>query len=116
MAHPAPIWPRTWCSPISPGCPWTPRGGLGIPAVGLCSLTWYDILRECPLGDAGAGRAAGRMRRVYAQADLFIRPAPAMPMDWLPNARDVGPIARRRPDRSAELRERLGCPPTARWP
>ena len=93
--------------------PWLPLNAarrLGIPAVGLCSLTWYDILRESPIGDRVPFAVLDRMRQVYAGADLFIRPAPAMPMTWLPNARDVGPIALRRPDRSAELRERLGLP------
>jgi hypothetical protein len=93
--------------------PWLPLDAarrLGIPAVGLCSLTWYDILRESPVGDRVPLAVLDRMRQVYAGADLFIRPAPSMPMAWLPNARDVGPIALRCPDRSAELRERLGLP------
>ena len=94
--------------------PWLPLAAarrLGIPAVGLCALTWYDILRECPLRDRVPDALLARLRRVYAQTDLFIRPTPAMPMDWLPNARTVGPIARCRPDRRAALRERFGCPP-----
>jgi hypothetical protein len=51
-----------------------------------------------------------RMRAVYAAAELFIRPAPSMPMSWLPNAIDVGPIASRYPDRREELRLRCGVP------
>jgi hypothetical protein len=93
--------------------PWLPLDAarrLGIPAVGLCSLTWYDILRESPVGELAPAGVLERMRQVYAGADLFIRPAPAMPMAWLPNARDVGPMALRRPDRSAEIRARLGLP------
>lgn len=93
--------------------PWLPLDAarrLGIPAVGLCSLTWYDILRESPVGHRTPEAVLERMRRVYAGADLFIRPAPSMPMAWLPNARDVGPIALRRPDRRADLRGRLGLP------
>jgi hypothetical protein len=93
--------------------PWLPLDAarrLGIPGVGLCSLTWYDILRECPLADRVAPAVLTRMRRVYGEARRFIRPAPCMPMDWLPNAVDVGPIARHRPNRGAELHERLGIP------
>jgi hypothetical protein len=93
--------------------PWLPLDAacqLGIPAVGLCSLTWYDILRESPVAERVRPAVLERMRQVYAGADLFIRPAPTMPMAWLPNARDVGPIALRRPDRSAPLRDRLGLP------
>ena len=93
--------------------PWLPLDAarrLGIPAVGLCSLTWYDILRECPLRDQGSAGLMERMAAVYGSADLFIRPAPSMPMDWLPNGVDVGPIASQRPDRGSEIRERLGLP------
>ena len=93
--------------------PWLPLDAaqrLGIPAVGLCSLTWYDILRESPVRARVPAALLERMRAIYSAADLFIRPAPAMPMAWLPNARDVGPIARRQPDRGAELRGRLGVP------
>lgn len=93
--------------------PWLPLDAarrLGIPAVGLCSLTWYDILNASPVSGAVPADLMARMRSVYAAADLFIRPAPSMPMTWLPNARDVGPIARVCPDRGLELRERLGIP------
>jgi len=93
--------------------PWLPLDAarqLGIPAIGLCSLSWYDILRECPVRAQVPTALLERLRRIYSTADLFIRPAPAMPMDWLTNARDVGPIAHRRPDRSTTLRKRLGVP------
>lgn len=93
--------------------PWLPLDAarrLGIPAVGLCSLTWYDILRACPLADQVPAGILERMAAAYAGADRFIRPEPAMPMAWLPNGVDVGPIAHRRPDRGAEIRRRLGLP------
>lgn len=93
--------------------PWLPLDAarrLGIPAVGLCSLTWYDILRESPVGTLVPEPLLERMRCAYSAADLFIRPAPAMPMEWLPNAVDLGPIARHRPNRAARLRQRLGVP------
>lgn len=94
--------------------PWLPLDAarrLGIPAVGLCSLTWYDILQASPLRDQVPAGVFERMGSVYGAADLFIRPAPSMPMDWLSNGVDVGPIAARRPDRGAEIRARLGLPP-----
>lgn len=93
--------------------PWLPLDAarrLGIPAVGLCSLNWYDILRASPVADQVPSGILARMARVYGGADLFIRPAPAMPMDWLPNGVDVGPIAQRCPDRRVEIRDRLGLP------
>jgi hypothetical protein len=93
--------------------PWLPLEAarrLGIPAVGLCSLTWYDILRASPLGDQVPEEILGPMAAAYAGADLFIRPAPSMPMEWLPNGVDVGPIARQGPNRGPEIRDRLGLP------
>lgn len=93
--------------------PWLPLDAahrLGISAVGLCSFTWVDILEHCHLRDQVPRTLLGRMQEVYGQADLFIRPVPAMPMDWLPQARTVGPIATRRRDQGTALRARLGIP------
>jgi hypothetical protein len=93
--------------------PWLPLDAarrLGIPAVALCSLNWYDILRLGPVSDRVPAAVSERMRSVYAAADLFIRPAPSMAMEWLPNGRDVGPIARRYPDHRRELHVRCGVP------
>jgi hypothetical protein len=93
--------------------PWLPLDAArraGIPAVALCSLNWYDILLASPVADQVPAAAMERMRAVYAAAELFIRPAPSMPMSWLPNAIDVGPIASRYRDRREELRLRCGAP------
>jgi hypothetical protein len=93
--------------------PWLPLDAArraGIPAVALCSLNWYDILLASPVADRVPAAVMERMRVVYAAAELFIRPAPAMPMGWLPNAVDVGPIAGRYPDRREALRSRCGVP------
>jgi len=93
--------------------PWLPLEAaqrLGIPAVGLCSFTWYDILRECPPRDQVPAALLDHLRLVYGATDRFIRPVPAMPLHWLPQVQTVGPIAQRRPDRRAELRQRFGCP------
>ncbi|MFB1486923.1 MULTISPECIES: hypothetical protein [unclassified Thiocapsa] len=94
--------------------PWLPLDAarrVGIPAVALCSLNWYDILLESPVADRVPAPVMERMRAVYAAAERFIRPAPSMPMSWLPNAIDVGPIASRYPDRRDALRARCGVPP-----
>lgn len=88
--------------------PWLPLDvarGMGIPAVGLCSLSWYDILIESPVADQVPMSLATRMQQAYAGADLFLRPAPSMPMAWLPNGRDIGPIARPHQRDPAGLRQ-----------
>jgi hypothetical protein len=97
--------------------PWLPLEAareLGIPAVGLCSLSWYDILAESPVGPRMPVSLIDHMRSAYAGAELFIRPVPSMPMAWLPNGRDIGPIATRRQRDPAAVRERLGISSTAR--
>jgi hypothetical protein len=91
--------------------PWLPLDAarrLGMPGVALCSLNWYDILVHSPIGDQMPLAMAERMRAAYSSADLFIRPRPSMPMAWLPNGRDVGPIASRGRRDPTGLRRRLG--------
>jgi hypothetical protein len=97
--------------------PWVPLAAaseLKIQAVGLCSLNWYDILAESPVGGRLPASLVEHMRSAYAGAELFLRPAPSMPMRWLPNGRDIGPIARRRPRDPPHIRERLGIGPEQR--
>lgn len=91
--------------------PWVPMlaaRSLGIPAVSLSSLNWYDILVESPVGHRLPPAVEDALREGYGAAELFIRPAPAMPMPWLSRARDVGPIASRYDRDKAALRRRIG--------
>jgi UDP:flavonoid glycosyltransferase YjiC (YdhE family) len=97
--------------------PWLPLDAarrLGIPAVGLCSLNWLDILRQSPVGQRLPTPLRERMRRAYAEADLFIRPAPSMPMPWLDNSISVGPIAELRERKPQHLRTQLKLKPDCR--
>lgn len=91
--------------------PWLPLDlarAMDIPALALCSLNWVDILAQSPVGAALPTAVAARMRAGYASAATFLRPSPSMPMAWLPNGRDIGPIAVRRRRDPAGLRARLG--------
>jgi hypothetical protein len=93
--------------------PWLPLDAarsLGIPAAALCSLNWYDILAASPVANRLSAALTHRLKSVYASADLFIRPAPSMPMEWLPNAKDVGPIAQQAANKKGWIRERLALP------
>jgi hypothetical protein len=76
--------------------PWLPleiADQCAIPSIALCSLNWYDILQESPVGQQLSPALTQRLQRAYACAQQFIRPAPAMPMTWLANGCDIGPIA-----------------------
>ncbi|MBK1701089.1 hypothetical protein [Thiococcus pfennigii] len=93
--------------------PWLPLAAartLGIPAVALCSLNWLDILAASPVGARLPPALVEHMHAGYAGADIFLRPAPSMPMPWLPNGRDIGPIALQRARRPEAIRARLGIP------
>jgi UDP:flavonoid glycosyltransferase YjiC (YdhE family) len=93
--------------------PWIPLEAarcMGIACVGVCSLSWYDILAESPVGPRMPPSLVEHMRSAYAGADLFIRPAPTMPMSWLPNGADIGPIAVRRRRDPAGVRAHYGLP------
>ena len=91
-----------------PWLPLTAARQLGIPGVGLCSLNWLDILAESPIGARLPAALVGHMQDGYGGAECFLRPAPSMPMAWLPNGQDIGPIARLRPRDPAGLRRWLG--------
>ena len=94
--------------------PWLPlavAAESGIPAVALCSLSWLDILAVSPVADALPAGLLDRMREDYAAAEVFLRSAPSMPMHWLPNALDIGPIALRGEPRRKALLRHLGRRP-----
>jgi UDP:flavonoid glycosyltransferase YjiC (YdhE family) len=79
----------------------------GIPNAALCSLNWFDIYRHY-CGDAsdsihaypstGSGRTvdeiiAAQIHACYANADAFLRIAPGLAMEHLPNIVPIAPIA-----------------------
>ncbi|MEJ2325465.1 MAG: hypothetical protein P8Y27_01845 [Chromatiaceae bacterium] len=93
--------------------PWLPLDAaqsLGIPAAALCSLNWYDILVASPVANRLSAALTHRLESAYASVDLFIRPAPSMPMEWLPNAKEVGPIAQQAAKTRGWIREQLAPP------
>ena len=81
---------------------------LKIPNVGLCSLNWADIFAGYCGHRPEAAPWIKRMRAIYAGVDLFLRPEPSMPMAWLPNGRDIGPITTLGRERRGELCAALG--------
>ncbi|MBF0304679.1 MAG: hypothetical protein HQL41_03385 [Alphaproteobacteria bacterium] len=81
---------------------------VGVPGIGLCCLNWADIFVSCCGQMPGAGRIHAEMLDCYARMRLMLKPRPTMPMPDLPNGREIGPMARRGRDLSAELRSWLG--------
>lgn len=78
----------------------------GIPAVALCCLNWADLYWHYCSMYPDAKKIHREMLECYHQADLFLRPLPAMPMPDL-HTRVIGPIAMLGSDRKKEMRCRL---------
>lgn len=81
---------------------------LGIPCAALCSLNWSAILHHYADGARGVDAICQLISQIYSQADVFLNPAPSMPMPELDNRRSIGPVARRGRERRSELRAALG--------
>ncbi len=80
-----------------------------IPAVALCSLNWAGIYRHVCGQRPEAPAVLEQMLAAYHDAELFLQPAPSMPMSELANRRTIGPIARLGTPRRAELAARCGA-------
>jgi hypothetical protein len=74
----------------------------GIPAVGMSSINWYDVL-ECYCG--GFSEMTGvlvEIKRTYQRAAAFLKVTPGLAMPWLITT-DLSPIAARGRNRRDEL-------------
>jgi hypothetical protein len=78
---------------------------VSVPGIGLCSLNWADVFRAYYPEEEGIHT---EILRAYADAELFIRVEPAMPMIDLDNTVSVGPIGRSASPRRADLDTALG--------
>ena len=85
-----------------------------IPAVALCSLNWADLYQHLCGQDSKATAIRAQMLAAYNSAEVFLQPAPSMPMRALHNLRVIGPIARLGTARRAELATRCGAAPDDR--
>lgn len=81
---------------------------LGIPSVAMCSLNWADIFRYFCSDETGAGEILQQMESAYAQSEAFLCLQPSMPMRWLGNRRNVGPVAELATNRRHEIDRKLG--------
>ncbi len=79
----------------------------GVRSVAMCSLNWADIYRHYCSGDAACGKIHAQMLEAYNSAECFLKVQPAMPMQDLANARNIGPIARMGSNRRSHLAAKL---------
>jgi hypothetical protein len=66
----------------------------GLPCAALCSLNWADLFRHYFGRHDWAPPIHRQMLDAYRAAEIFLRPAPSMPMPELANTVTVAPIAR----------------------
>ncbi|MGF1645288.1 MAG: glycosyltransferase [Thiotrichales bacterium] len=91
-----------------PYLPIAAAASLGIPAVAFCSLNWVDILAAASVPELDLYDVLATMREAYLRCDLFIQPAPSMPMSWLPQRHPIGPVALLGTSRRRALTSHLG--------
>jgi hypothetical protein len=86
-----------------------------VPTVGLCNLSWDEILE--PLADPARSdhrETVSHVRRAYVHADLMLRPAPGIPLHAFQKILDIAPIADPAPAAAPELRAAVGAAPGER--
>lgn len=81
---------------------------LGIPAVAMCSLNWADIFRDFCGEMPGAAQILQQIERAYQHAETFLRLTPAMPMPWMLQQRNIGPVAQPRLSQRTLIDGKLG--------
>lgn len=82
----------------------------GIPSVAMCSLDWADIFRHYCRDMPDAAGILRQMEEAYAQSQAFLRLTPSMPMPWVLNGVDIGPVAQPGKNRREEINRQLGLP------
>ncbi|MFT4095678.1 MAG: hypothetical protein QM651_01055 [Rhodoblastus sp.] len=86
----------------------------GVPNVALCSLDWAATLAFIPDLAAPLQDVIERLRGIYNECDLFLRPAPHIGCAGASNCRPLGHIARIGANRRGEIGAAFGIDPDAR--
>ena len=81
----------------------------GIPSLSMCSLNWANLFAHFYGGEPWAIPIHREILAAYSRAENFLRLTPAMPMSNLPHLQTIAPVAAVGQNRSAELKEKLGC-------
>jgi len=87
---------------------------LGLPAFGVSSLNWADLLAARYPDRADARGLADSMRDAYRRADALFVLQPGLPFDTFERRVPIEPIGRRGQARPGALRAALGVAPATR--
>jgi hypothetical protein len=87
----------------------------GKPGVAFCSLNWRDIVHAYWGDSPQTALALAHMETAYRSVRTFLKMSPGMPMDWLPRAEWMPPVAELGLSRRKELGQHLGLDPRCKW-
>lgn len=86
----------------------------GVPAVGFCSLNWWDIahhyLRDMP----DMAPVLAQMREAYQSVRAFLGLTPGMPMTWMPACESMPPLASIGRNRRAQINALVHLAPSTK--
>lgn len=97
-----------------PYLPLAAAAQIGLPSVALCSLNWAGIYQQYFSTHAEAPQILAQMQAAYNSAQIFLCPAPSMPMPELHNVQMIGPLARLGRDVRVAVCAQLRVPMTQR--
>ena len=121
-------WPRrvdetaAWLQALQPSLllcnaaylPLAAAARLGLPAFGMSSLNWADLLAHVFAGEPWAAPVHAQALQAYRAATGFIKLTPGMEMPALPRSAWAGTVATLGRERRGELHARLGAAPGER--
>ncbi|MCB5185252.1 hypothetical protein LG201_08550 [Methylobacillus gramineus] len=83
---------------------------LGLPAFAMCSLNWADVLQHYAGDRPDIQGVLQQIRAAYAGSQYFLRTTPSMPMPWLTQSHECGPVADLASNQRSRLLAQLGKP------
>lgn len=94
--------------------PLAAAASVGLPAFGVSSLNWADVLDALFPGRGDVAPIVESMREAYDRAEVLFALSPGMPFERFARCERVGPMAQRGRPRREALREALGVSPAQR--
>ncbi len=94
--------------------PLAAAASIGLPAFGVSSLNWADVLEAVCPERRDVVPIVTAMREAYDRADVLFALSPGMPFERFVRREHIAPMARRGRARREALREALGVPAAQR--